>query len=126
VSEELKRALARVQIDYGFFIEVQTNPEAALAEFNLNAAERSTLIDPDKLTDMIMRGNGEVTPQAAISVTISGTHDWVNVATPQPDEKGLNTAEHHALIAAQIEAVKRAGTDDERATAVARLVELVG
>jgi hypothetical protein len=125
LSAELKRALTRVQTDYSFFIECQTNPDAALADFDLSGAERSILTDPDKLTDMIMRGNGEVTPQAAISVTISGTHDWVNVA-PQPDEKGLNTAEHHALIAAQIEAVKRAGTDDERKAAVARLVELVG
>ena len=125
MSAELKRVLARVQTDYSFFIECQTNPDVALADFDLSAAERSILTDPDKLTDMIMRGNGEVTPQAAISVTISGTHDWVNVA-PQPEEKGLDTAEHHALIAAQIEAVKRAETDDERKAAVARLVESVG
>jgi hypothetical protein len=118
VSEDFKRALARVQTDYEFYIDCQTNPAVALAGYDLSPDERSTLTDPKKLADMLIRG---------ISITISGTHDWVNRAAPEkPQKKATDKADRDAKVAAEVEAIKQAGTDDERTGAVVRLMELIG
>jgi hypothetical protein len=112
--EDFKRALARVQTDYGFYIDLQTNPDAALADYDLSPDERSTLTDPEKLADTLTR---------AIRITISGTHDWVNRAAPE--KKALEKPDRDAKVATEIEAIKQASTDDERTGAVVRLMELV-
>jgi hypothetical protein len=113
--EDFKRALARVQTDYGFYIECQTNPDEALADYDLTPDERSTLTDPEQLDDMLIRG---------IRITISGTHDWVNrAATPQ--RTAMEKADRDAKVAAEVEAIRRASTDDERTRAAVRLMELV-
>jgi hypothetical protein len=118
VSEDFKRALARVQTDYEFYIDCQTNPAVALAGYDLSPDERSTLTDPKKLADMLIRG---------ISITISGTHDWVNRAAPEkPQKKAMDKADRDAKVATEVEAIKQASTDDERTGAVVRLMELVG
>jgi len=118
MSEDFKRALARVQTDYGFYIDCQTNPTVALAAYDLSPDERSTLTDPKKLADMLIRG---------ITVTISGKHDWVNRAAPEkPMKRAMEKTDRDAKVAAEVEAIKRASTDDERTRAVVRLIELVG
>lgn len=114
MSKDFRRALARVQTDYGFYIECQNNPAAALADYELTPDERSTLSDPDKLADMLTRG---------VRITISGTHDWVNRAAPK--KRAMEQGDRDAKVASEVEAVKRAGTDEERTEAAVRLMELV-
>lgn len=118
MSEDFKRALARIQTDYSFYIDCQTNPAVALAGYDLSPDERSTLMDPEKLADMLVRG---------ITITISGKHDWVNRAAPEkPEKKAREQADRDASVATEVEAIKQARTDDERTRATVRLMELVG
>ena len=70
--EDFKRALARVQSDYGFYIGCQTNPAVALAGYDLSADERSALTDPEKLADMLKRGDRRSAQLRPITVKISG------------------------------------------------------
>ena len=61
--EDFKRALARVQSDYGFYIGCQTDPALALAGYDLSAerargAERSA----SGSADMLKRGVGSEPP----------------------------------------------------------------
>jgi hypothetical protein len=56
--EDFRRALGRVQSDYGFYVECQANPAVALAGYDLSVDERSTLLDPEKLADVLKRGIG--------------------------------------------------------------------
>ena len=122
--EDFKRALARVQSDYGFYIDCQTNPAVALAGYDLSPDERSTLIDSEKLGDMLIRGVGVLNLRPSITVKISGTHDWVNRAGPKKTK--MEKVDRDAKIATEVEAIKRASTDDERTGAAVRLMELVG
>jgi hypothetical protein len=115
VTEDFKQALSRVQTDYDFYIDCQTNPAVALAGYDLSPDEQSTLMDPEKLADMLTRG---------LSITISGTHDWVNRAAPEKNPS--DRADRDAKVAAEVEAIKQASTVDERTGAVLRLMELVG
>jgi hypothetical protein len=113
--EDFKRALARVQTDYAFYIECQTDPDVALADYDLGPDERSALTDPKKLDDMLIR---------SIRITISGTHDWVNRAAP-PQKKAMEKDDRDAMVATEVEAIRQASTDDERTRAAVRLMELV-
>jgi hypothetical protein len=121
--EHFRRALARVQSDYGFYIDCQTNPAAALAGYDLSPGERSALSDPGVLATVLTEGVG-TGRLAAIKVTISGKHDWVNRAAPS-DAPG-DQADRDAMIAVEVEAIRRASTDDERTEAAVRLMELIG
>jgi hypothetical protein len=119
--ESFKAVLARVQSDYDFYIGCQTDPDAALADFDLSPEERSALSDPDKLAAVLKYG---VQPRGwrplYITITISGTHDWVNRSKPKkagPDE---------AQIRREVESIQRASTEDERTQAAVRLMELIG
>jgi hypothetical protein len=117
--DDFKRALARVQRDFGFYIGCQTNPAVALAGYDLSPAERGALTDPDRLAETLRNGI-DVT---RLRITISGTHDWINraaVATPAV------AADHDAKVAGEVAAIQRAGTDRERKGAVVRLMELIG
>jgi hypothetical protein len=100
VLEDFKRALARVQSDFSFYIGCLTNPAVALEEL--------------------------LTPGLGISqlrITISGTHDWVNRARMEalPDK-----ADHDSKVVQEVNAIKRAGNDRERTQAAVRLMELIG
>jgi hypothetical protein len=122
VVDDFKRALARVQRDFGFYIGCQTEPAAALAGYDLSPAERRAFADPDTLADMLRRGIG-LTKLRPVTVKISGSHDWVNrAATAEP----TIDAEREAKVAREVDAVKRAGTERERTGAVVRLLELLG
>lgn len=112
--EDFKRALARVQTDFGFYVECQTNPAVALAGYDLSVDERKAMTDPARLSDIL------VNLRPSITIKISGTHDWVN-AVPVPLE---NTADPR--VATQVEAIKGADTDRERSGAVVRLMEIIG
>lgn len=114
MSDDFRRALARVQADYTFYIDCQTRPEEALAGYDLTPDQRSTLADPDRLADMLNRG---------VRITISGTHDWVNSSAPK--KEAVQGPGRDARVAEEIQAIRRAGTHDERADAVVRLLELV-
>jgi hypothetical protein len=127
VVEDFKRTLARVQADYGFYIDCQANPAVALAGYDLSPDERSTLLDPEKLADMLIRGVGVLNLRPSITVTISGKHDWVNRAAPEePEKTAMEKADRDAKVATEVEAIKQASSDDERTGAVVRLMELVG
>ena len=69
--EDFKRALARVQTDYGFYIGCQTNPAVALAGYDLSADERSALTDPRSPRGLLRRGIG-ISRLRPITVTIYG------------------------------------------------------
>ena len=122
--EDLKRALARVQADYGFYIDCQTNPAVALAGYDLSPDERSTLSDPEKLADALNRGIG-ISRIPSITIKISGTHDWVNRTRPK---KTTNMADVDldSKIATEVGAITRADTHETRTAAAVRLMELIG
>jgi hypothetical protein len=117
VLSEFKRALGRVQSDFGFYIDCQANPAAALAGYDLTPDERSVLVDPAKLAEVLWGGVG-VDP-LRITFTISGKHDWINRATSKKAPKV-------EAVAQEVEAVKRAGTGAERTDAAVRLMGLIG
>lgn len=121
--DHFKRALARVQSDYGFYIGCQTNPAVVLAGYDLSQEERSALVDPEKLADVLKRGVG-ATRLRPITIKISGTHDWVNRAVPADAE--VEHAGRAAKAAVEVEAIKRASTDEERMNATVRLMGLIG
>jgi hypothetical protein len=121
--DDFKRALARVQSDYGFYIDCQANPALALAGYDLSLDERSALSDPVKLADVLKRGVG-ISRLRPITVKISGKHDWVNRAVLV--DPATENADREAKVGLEVEAIKRASTDDERSDAVVRLMGLVG
>jgi hypothetical protein len=123
VLMDFKRALARVQTDYGFYVGCQTNPAVTLAGYDLTAEERSALLDPGKLADMLMRGVEALKLRAALTITISGTHDWVNSAAAKTPD--LSRLDRDSGIATEVEAIKQASEDDERTKAAVRLMELL-
>ena len=121
--EDFKRALARVQADYGFYVDCQTNPTVALAGYDLSPDERSALTDPEKLADVLKRGIG-ISRIPSITVKISGSHDWVNRAVPV--DAAVELADRDAKVAREVGAVKRASTHEERTAATVRLMGLIG
>ena len=121
--EDFKRALARVQSDYGFYIDCQANPALALEGYSLSSDERLALSDPEKLADVLKRGVG-ISRLRPITVTISGKHDWVNRAAA--GDATTEDADRDAMVANEVEAIKRAGTGAERTGAAVRLMELIG
>jgi hypothetical protein len=122
VLDDFKRALARVQSDYGFYIDCQANPAVALAGYDLSPEERSALSDPEKLADVLKGGIG-ISP-LRITVKISGKHDWVN--RTRPKKVTMEDVGRDAKVASNVEAIKKARTDDERTGAVLRLMEQIG
>jgi len=118
--EDFKRALARVQSNYGFYVECQTNPALALAGYDLSADEQSALSDPARLADVLKPGAGI----SRIKITISGTHDWINRAAPEDPE--IEATKREARVALELAAIRRADTDQERTEATVRLMELIG
>jgi hypothetical protein len=119
MRDDFKTALSRVQSDYAFFIQCQSDPAKALADYSLSPEERATLRDPERLADALKRGRDpRLLP--SITIKISGTHDWINRTPP----KRKNEADE--LIAREVESVKRAVNDDERGEAALRLIQLLG
>ena len=121
--EDFKRALARVQGDYEFYVECQANPAAALADYDLTPEERSTLLDPEKLAAALDKGVGVEVKLRPITVKISGSHDWINRAATADAAADPARA---AKVADEIDAIERARTREERAGAAQRLMELLG
>lgn len=121
--EDFKRALARVQSDYGFYVDCQTNPVVALAGYDLSPDERLAVSDPEKLADVLKRGVG-ISRLRPITVKISGKHDWVNRAVPV--DAAIEKADRDAKVVLEVEAIKRASTDEKRTEASVRLMELIG
>lgn len=119
--DDFKQALERVQSDYGFYVECQTDPETALARYDLTAEERSALTDPERLAEALAGGLG-VNP-FRITIKISGRHDWVNRAAVAD---GRGDAERGALVARAVDALRGAATGDERREAAFRLMGLIG
>ncbi len=114
MRNDFQAALARVQSDYDFYIQCQSDPGSALVCYALSSEERATLSDPELLADFLQRGS------RAIKITISGTHDWVNRAAPRRE------TDVDELIAREVESVRRAGDDGARAESALRLVQLLG
>jgi hypothetical protein len=115
--EHFQRALARVQSDYGFYIDCQANPAAALAGYDLSPDERAALIDPEKLADMFKRLIAN-----QLVITISGRHDWLNQAVPV----NAGDTDRDTRVAVEVAAIQRASTGKDRTDAVVRLLELIG
>jgi hypothetical protein len=122
VLDDFKRALARVQSDYGFYIDCQTDPAVALAGYDLSPDERAALSDPDKLAGVFRGGIG--VDQLRLTVTISGKHDWVNRTRPR--KRAMSEVDREAGVTTELEAIKKAKTDEERTGATLRLIELLG
>ena len=120
--EDFKRALARVQSDYEFYVECQESPGVALAGYELSEEERSTLLDPEKLATALDKGIGLAELRPSITVKISGSHDWINVAAT---DVAADQA-HAAKVATQIDSIEKARSREERAGATLRLMELLG
>lgn len=122
--KDFKRALARVQSDYAFYIACQEDPSSALEEYDLSPEERSALSDPEKLAEVLKTGVGAKRRLPSITVKISGTHDWVNRAATKDsvDEE----ADRDAKVAVEVEAIRQATGEEERTAAVARLMERIG
>jgi hypothetical protein len=113
MRDHFKAALARVQSDYAFYIQCESDPATALSDYSLSAEECAMFSDPERLADALKRASD-------ISITISGTHDWVNRAAPEKEKEGDD------LIAREVESVKRADNNDERGESTLRLVQLLG
>lgn len=119
MQDDFKAALARVQSDYAFYVQCQSDPATALADYSLSPEERAALSDPERLADSLKRGSDMRLP--TITIKISGTHDWVNRAAPQKKQNQVDQ-----LIAREVESVKRAENDDEREESTRRLMQLLG
>jgi hypothetical protein len=117
--KDFKAALAKVQSNYGFYIDCQTDPALALAGYDLSSDERSALSDPVKLAD-VLRPRVGLSP---FKITISGTHDWVNRAGPVRPRTGKKL---EARIEHELDTIRHASTDEERTGAALRLMELLG
>jgi hypothetical protein len=118
--EDFKRVLARVQSDYGFYIDCQANPAVALAGYDLSPDERSTLLDAEKLAD-VLRGGVGISP-FRLTITIKGRHDWVN----RTQTSAIADVDRDAKVVTEVAAIKQASTDEERTGAAVRLMELIG
>jgi hypothetical protein len=114
--DDFKRALARVQSDYGFYINCQTNSAVALAGYDLTADEQSALTNAEKLSDVFR----EAATPLKLVITFAGRHDWVNRAA-QRDKVTLDSR-----VASEVEAIRHAGNGKERSDAAVRLMELIG
>jgi hypothetical protein len=107
--------LDRVQRDYDFYVRVQSDPQSALAEYQLNPDERAALTNPNLLADAL-----EQTLALRITVTIKGRHDWVNRA-PKPKPP---TPTRKQLIQHAVELVRAAKDEMNRRDSTLRLIQL--
>jgi hypothetical protein len=119
MPNDFKRALARVQSDFAFFVDCQVNPTVALAGFDLTAEERLALTDAEKLADVLTKG------MSKLVVTFKGKHDWVNRSQPKHMADGRAEADRRARLIGAARAVKRANGDDERMQAAVAMMELM-
>jgi hypothetical protein len=104
--------LDRVQGDYAFYVRLQSDPESALAEYELSADERAALADPKLFADAL-----EHTFPASITIKISGRHDWVN---RQPKRKPSPRTQ---LIEGEAQIVLSAENATIRRASVLRLIQ---
>ncbi|MEV7739172.1 hypothetical protein AB0O75_45305 [Streptomyces sp. NPDC088921] len=118
MKRDFKAAIARVQHDYAFYIQCQSDPETALADYSLSLEEQAAFRDPQMLADALQQG----TSMRSIVIKISGTHDWINRAEAQAPKQEVVSE----LIAHEVESIRLAGNDDERRESALRLVRLVG
>jgi hypothetical protein len=120
VLEDFKRALARVQSDFDFFVDCQARPAAALAGYDLTGEERLALTDAEKLADVLTKGMNK------LIITFSGRHDWIN-RTREPTQMAGEIADvdRQAKLIGAARAVKRARTDEARMQASVTMMELM-
>lgn len=120
--QDFMRVLARVHSDFGFYVGCQASPEATLGEYSLDVAEREAIARPEKMAELLgERGGLFALPR--ITITISGKHDWVNRAQMSADE--VNPSERERGIGAQVQAIRDAGSREERREAAVRLMGLL-
>lgn len=115
MGDDFKIALARIQSDYAFYIHCQSDPQVALADYALTPEEHAALADPEALSEALKRGT-----DLRLPITISGTHDWVN-ASPQRESETDELA-----VAAHVEAVHAARSDEQREESTLHLIQLMG
>lgn len=83
MSEETVRAvLRRAQVDDDFYLSLRRDPQEALAEYELSEDEREAIIRQDQSLYRYLVPSLSAVPERAISIviTITGEHDWFNVA----------------------------------------------
>jgi hypothetical protein len=119
VLSDFKRALARVQSDFAFFVDCQANPAVALAGYDLTTEERMALTDAERLADVLTKG------MSRLVVTFKGKHDWVNRSKPSHMADGSAEVDRQARLLGAARAVKRARNHDERMQAAVAMMELM-
>lgn len=106
--------LNRVQGDFDFYVRLQSEPEAALAEYTLSADERAALTDPKLLAEALQNAL-----PWSITIKISGRHDWVNRSPKKKPPKRTQLIKHAA------ELVFKAENVTARRESTLRLVQLL-
>ena len=126
--EDFKKALARVQSDYGFYIGCQTNPALALAGYDLSRGRAVGVQRPRDARRHAEARDRRSRNLRPITVKISGKHDWINRAVPVNLEMAaIEKADRDAKVARRGRGDQAgAGTDDERTGATVGLMELIG
>jgi hypothetical protein len=119
--QDFTRLLARVQRDFDFYIGCQMSPAVALQDYTLTADEREAVLSPEKMSKVLDDSALDNKPDKLI-ITFSGKHDWINRTKPT-NRKVI--ADHDARIASEIQAIRQAGTHEERSAAALRFVVLV-
>ena len=80
--EDFKRALARVQSDYGFYIELPDQSRRGARGLRPERGRAVGVERPRELADVLKGGIG-ITQLGRSRSRSPGTHDWVNRAAPE-------------------------------------------
>lgn len=89
-AEAVRAVLLKAVRDDEFYERFRERPESALEDFDLTASERDSLIanDPSLASLLNPTVTGSEGDQAVtITITITGMHDWFNVASLRPAEE---------------------------------------
>ena len=120
--QDFMQVLARVHSDFDFYVGCQVNPEATLRGYSLDVAEREAITDPEKMAVLLGERDG-MFRLPKITITISGKHDWINRTRTSADE--VDPSEHERGIGVQVQAIREAGSHEERTEAAVRLMGLM-
>ena len=80
-AHDVRKVLLRVQRDDEFYQQLRRDPNVALSEYSLTAEEREAIIRQDQSLYRFLVPSVSIPERAvSITITITGEHDWFNVA----------------------------------------------